>query len=257
MGKQIKKCEVEMFNSCAIDYKEENLFEDYRDRVDYLLKLLKEKNIPIEGNMLEPGCGTGFFGKKFLKSYPNLRVTGVDISKEMVKLANDGTERYAAILGDLENTNLFPKNRFDIILCAEVLHHFPEIDDVFDNFSRWIKKGGVIIITEPNGSNPIAQTTAFFRRLLGLILGNDFIIKKILTTPNETIHSMEKYVNVLKSRGFSIEFVDTKYFHRNLKKGPFLIKLSCFIKYTALSIGEKILPKRNSGSTLFIIAKKN
>jgi len=56
----------------------------------YLLgrdRLIAGLDVPPEGTVLEIGCGTGRFLERMAAAHPALRLTGIDISEEMLKSA--------------------------------------------------------------------------------------------------------------------------------------------------------------------------
>ena len=46
-----------------------------------------------------------------------------------------------------------PDASFDAILCSEVLEHVPEPTHALDEFARLLRRGGMLILTAPFGSN--------------------------------------------------------------------------------------------------------
>ncbi|MCZ7355904.1 MAG: class I SAM-dependent methyltransferase [Candidatus Methanoperedens sp.] len=232
-----------------------------KEYFDYLRKVLI-KYIPKikykKYKVLEAGCGIGIFGKFLLNLNPNLKITGVDITPEMVKLANEPpTQNYHAITNDLEDENIFDKDQFELILCPFILHHFPLIDKVFYNLSEWIKHDGFLIIIEPNGSNPVNKLFGLMRVYLTSIFGKDYIINHRLATPNEVAHSVNTYMYILKKLNYNILFIDTNHFQMNNVKSLSISRLILYeIKNSLYKILVLCLPKLMRGSRIVIIAKK-
>lgn len=70
------------------------------------------------------GCGTGLLGLLLLQRQPDLRVTGIDIQKAAIRLAerviveNSLSDRLTFRHGDLrEVKNDFPTGSFDLVVC--------------------------------------------------------------------------------------------------------------------------------------------
>jgi len=97
--------------------------------------------------ILEAGCGQ--FWPLDLKGIP-FTLTGVDIDKGAVDLRrsrfNDLDE---AIVGDLRVVDL-EKNRYDVIYNSYVLEHVDGAERVLENFSKWLKPGGILILRIPD-----------------------------------------------------------------------------------------------------------
>lgn len=209
--RQKKRFEIELFDKVAKNWSKSG--ED--PTFYYILNLLEKNGIQLQGRMLEAGCGKGVLGKQLLLKFPKLWIVGIDIAPKMVRLANDGTGRFRAIKGDLEDMNRFRKDEFDIIFCVFVLHHFPKLDMVMENFEKWLKPGGKIIILEPNGANIIESMSQRVRKFVELIMGEEFVVRRSYATPNETNHKFEYYARLLKQHRFKVDIVETT--HINIK----------------------------------------
>lgn len=102
------------------------------------------KYIPKDGRGLEVGCGTG-------------------ISKEFIKAREYVISDYAehpwldVCNVDALNTG-FPDGSFDFVVSSNMVHHVPYPVRFFDEMSRILKPGGVLLIQEINAS--------FFMRML-------------------------------------------------------------------------------------------
>ncbi|MEW6427165.1 MAG: methyltransferase domain-containing protein [Thermodesulfobacteriota bacterium] len=80
-----------------------------------------------------------------------------------------------------------PDNSFDVILCSEVFEHLPDASMVIGEFSRLLKRDGVLIITAPFASlvhfSPYHYVSGFSRYWYEYHLPrNDFDIKEL--SPN-------------------------------------------------------------------------
>lgn len=249
MKTQNKEYEINMFNDIA-----KNSYYDVFEEDSYklIIDLINSQKINIKGKILEAGCGTGAFGKRLLSSFKDINIIGVDISPVMVEKAKDEKINYNATLGDLEDKNLFSKEEFDHIFCPFILHHFPDISKVVENFSYWIKKDGYVIIIEPNGDNPVDKFSKFCRKILEFLLGKKFVVKNALTTPNETDHTIKTYDKFFLLNEF-----------KNLFKTSFFLipdtalNIVGKIKDIMFIILRKLFPKANfSGTVVMLIYKK-
>src|SRR5687767_5495412 len=116
-------------------------------------EILDRLNYDFKGKkLLEAGCGYGDWGTRITKR--GAKVVGVDISPISIqknKQLNKNIDGYSAMVGDLEESNLFDKKSLDGVACFFVLHHFPNLDTVGKNFSEWLKQDGSVLVVEPNG----------------------------------------------------------------------------------------------------------
>ncbi|QJR81938.1 class I SAM-dependent methyltransferase [Alteromonas pelagimontana] len=104
------------------------------------------KNIePLQ--ILEAGCG-----QKWPLQLSEVRFTlaGIDIDKDAIALRKSKYDDLdEVIIGDLRTAKLEP-NKFDVIYTAYVLEHIENVQAVLDNFSRWLKPEGIMIIKIPD-----------------------------------------------------------------------------------------------------------
>ena len=82
--------------------------------------------IPAQtSTLLDLGCGTGLELDYILLRYPNIKVTGIDLSAEMLeKLKNKHPENSIALICGDYFTTPFGINKFDTAVSVESLHHF-------------------------------------------------------------------------------------------------------------------------------------
>ncbi|MGN0739659.1 MAG: class I SAM-dependent methyltransferase, partial [Treponema sp.] len=84
-------------------------------------------------NVIELGCGAGL-SKQFIKN-KNLLLTDV--------LENEWVDKYEDAL------NLdYSENSLDVILCSHMIHHIANPASFFDRITKYLCRGGVIIIQD-------------------------------------------------------------------------------------------------------------
>jgi SAM-dependent methyltransferase len=104
----------------------------------------RQPNRPIA--ILEAGCGR----KWPLQLDVEYRLTGVDIDQDALNIRqNQSKDLDIGILGDLHSVNL-PAASFDAIYSNFVLEHIEGAEGVLDNFVRWLRPGGIMILTVPD-----------------------------------------------------------------------------------------------------------
>lgn len=124
------------------------VFERYEDELAVLEGYLKAQAKPGETmQVLEAGCGREWY---FRMQGVDYRLTGIDLDADALKARKEiSKDLHEGILGDLRTANL-PANRYDVVYNAFVLEHVAGAEQVLDNFVRWLKPGGLMIIRVPD-----------------------------------------------------------------------------------------------------------
>ncbi len=136
-----------------INYTTYNRAEDIKR-----LKFITE-NVPTNKEpplkVIEIGCGNGNICYQLAK-YGN-DVTGIDISQTTIDTANKNfgdTPGLKFEVRDAEKMKLEDLDKYDVIVCSEVLEHLYEPGKFVQNFKNILKEDGVAIVTVPNGYGP-------------------------------------------------------------------------------------------------------
>lgn len=207
----------------------------------------------LSNRILEAGCSSGSFGAKAKQSDASLNITGVDINQKFIDMARKRMVYDRLLCANLESKSLFKEQEFDNIFCPFVIHHFPKIKTVINNLSFWIKRGGYIVIVDPNGSNLILRISYLFRKILVNFFGN---IKNYasINESHKSINTFKKYL-----QDYEITLIET--FDRdqgiNFVSFPFsFLGIAAIIQKFLLKIYKKIPFIKYHGSDLIIVARK-
>ncbi len=97
--------------------------------------------------ILEAGCGNSWELDLDGVAY---ELTGVDVDEAGLNLRRSKHgDLDHAIVGDLRTVSL-DEGRFDVIYNSFVLEHVEGSERVLDNFYRWLKPGGILILRIPD-----------------------------------------------------------------------------------------------------------
>jgi ubiquinone/menaquinone biosynthesis C-methylase UbiE len=138
----------------ATNYSVTSGYEKWAETYDGLPNLLIEIEEPVvkpllkslsNGITLDAGCGTGRYSS-YLQSIGH-KVTGVDLSKEMLLQAKGRNNNVNYIQGDLTKLPL-ESGSFDLVICSLALTHFQRLGQVVSELSRVVRKGGTVIISD-------------------------------------------------------------------------------------------------------------
>jgi len=98
-------------------------------------------------NVLEAGCGMQWALDLDGVQYT---LTGVDVDQDALDIRkNKRGDLDIAILGDLRTVAL-KESEYDVICSSYVLEHIDGAEGVLKNFVRWLRPGGILILTIPN-----------------------------------------------------------------------------------------------------------
>ena len=113
--------------------------------------LTKILSLPNNAKVLDVGCGPGWLSIFLGKS--GYRVTGIDISPDMVSIAKKRAALEDVLvqflIHDVENSFNFDKD-FDAIVIYDVLHHCLAFKKVLENCYYALVDGGKLLLVEPN-----------------------------------------------------------------------------------------------------------
>jgi len=124
------------------------LFDSYGDELRAIEDcILGQAQSGEKLRILEAGCGREWYFKLNGTDY---ELTGLDVDAEALRARREILRDLDnAILGDLRTAELAPAS-FDIIYNAFVLEHVRGAETVLQNFVRWLKPGGLLIVRFPD-----------------------------------------------------------------------------------------------------------
>lgn len=99
--------------------------------------------------VLDAGCGTAY-GTALLADAGAAEVVGVDIAESVLDaMAPHMPPTVSLEAGDLRQLT-YADDRFDLIVCFEVIEHFEKPLVVLDELVRVLARGGLLLISSPN-----------------------------------------------------------------------------------------------------------
>jgi SAM-dependent methyltransferase len=101
-------------------------------------------NVPTDARVLDIGCGSGWATRLLAQYAAKGRVTGIDISDEMVKLARESSVDCANV--DFEVASAedlpFPGDEFSHAFSMESLYYYENLPRALSEIHRVMKPGG-------------------------------------------------------------------------------------------------------------------
>lgn len=100
--------------------------------------------------VMDAGCGGGQYSFYLAKLNPSADITGYDINKHQIeenKIKSKGVKNVNFIQKDL--TEIEDSEKFDLIVCIDVLEHIQEDERVIESFYTALKNKGYAYIHVP------------------------------------------------------------------------------------------------------------
>jgi SAM-dependent methyltransferase len=118
--------------------------EDYVEETNLFSKVIKEHSKIEARTLLHLGCGAGGHDYTFKRHF---KVTGVDISKDMLEIAEKLNPEVTYLYGDMRTIKL--KECFDAVAIPDSIGHMTTVGDLRKAIltaCRHLKPGGVLLI---------------------------------------------------------------------------------------------------------------
>jgi ubiquinone/menaquinone biosynthesis C-methylase UbiE len=98
-------------------------------------------------NVLDIGCGTGTFSRQLARR--SEAVTGLDLSPEMIRVAESRSQEYTNIRYQVTDVMNYPlqDNHFDCIASIATLHHLP-FEEILLKIKGALKPNGTLLVLD-------------------------------------------------------------------------------------------------------------
>jgi ubiquinone/menaquinone biosynthesis C-methylase UbiE len=157
-------------------------------------KITKKYLDPVDGMILEGGCGWGQFVASLFKN--GYRIVGLDYAVRTVETLNRFVPELTVIPGDVRKLPFRDKSFSGYWSLGLIEHFFSDREDIANEMSRVIKAGGYLFITFPYMSplRKIKAKLGFYKLLTGEEIKHfyQFVLNK------------ESVVSELQRKGFEL-----------------------------------------------------
>lgn len=131
------------------EYIDKKRVKFYQELVNSLVKNQVFNNCT---NLIDFGCGTGHLLLEINKIYPDISLTGTDFSFHAVEVAKIILPNSIFETSDIYQISNNLKNKFDVVICSEVLEHLLYPEKAINNLQTLLKDNkGYIILSVPDG----------------------------------------------------------------------------------------------------------
>jgi len=149
--KEYKDLTIKEFTKAASVYESGNsgIYEICKDDYPYIASELEKEDYL---DLLDCGCGTGPMISLLYEKDPSKHYTGIDITSKMIEVGRSkNLEGVNWVVGDCENLP-FEENSFDVIICSNSFHHYPNPQAFFNSAYRVLRPGGRLILQDYTAS---------------------------------------------------------------------------------------------------------
>ncbi len=158
--------------------------QESRARAQWVASFAQQLDVPMR-KILDMGCGLGGMRRPLLRTFPEARYTGVEISEYLCR-------RYGWRHSSVENFRT--REKFDLVICVDVVQYLDDVNAAaaIENLARWCR--GVLYFFVPtredwrdNVDHAVTDTNVYvrgaewYRRRLRKHfqhLGNGFLLKR-------------------------------------------------------------------------------
>ncbi len=231
--------------------------QDFRKETNFIIKVVKKFKKTKENSLLNVGCGTGNHDK-FLKKHFN--VFGIDLNKDILRLAKKKNPKIQYKLGDMKSFKL--NKTFNIITALTGVisynYSYKELKKTLTNLYNHLEKGGILIfnwavvkevafekgekinfttvaafsikdadcVLINNAYDPDRKDTTMESHLIFLIRKNKGPLKVIVDKHLQGLFELKKVRKILKDIGFKYYLYENDFSGKKYKTlGPIFVCL--------------------------------
>lgn len=153
---------IRFFDRCAGSWDAEMIRNE-----DAIRKILDNAGVKPGIDVLDIACGTGVLFPDYLGRGVKT-VTGIDISPEMARIAQEKFPGIRVVCGDAE---AYPfAQRFDVVMVYNAFPHFPDPARAICRFAEYVRPGGRLSIAHGMSREKLARHHAGSARLVSVEL---------------------------------------------------------------------------------------
>jgi len=164
-------------------------------RLDALVReAIAESGRP--GVLLDYGGGLAPLSRHWHRDFPDWKMILSDLSEgdlRTVGLLDDAPPR---VVLHAEQNAIRPAS-LDIIYCSEVVEHLPEPERLLADFYSWLRPGGILIMSTPNGGHPLVKSEAGEQQGSGELLATNAV-----GFGHISVHPIRRWMAWLQQCGF-------------------------------------------------------
>jgi ubiquinone/menaquinone biosynthesis C-methylase UbiE len=146
-AQQYKNLTISEFTKAAEIYETDHagIYEMCKDDYPYIDEELGRIQYH---DLLDCGCGTGPMISLLHEKDSSKHYVGLDLTPKMIEVAKaKNLQGVDWVVGDCENLP-FDNETFDVIICTNSFHHYPNPQMFFESVKRVLRPGGRLILQD-------------------------------------------------------------------------------------------------------------
>lgn len=133
------------FDTQAREYDTSKSSQFAKQCYSYVLNILN----PIQFNsILDIGCGTGSLIEKLIDEKPQVRVYGLDISEEMLKVAREKLPKLKDLVNGEAEALPYDNKLVEVVVMVNSFNYFVNPEQAIKEAYRVLKPGGTLVIAD-------------------------------------------------------------------------------------------------------------
>lgn len=157
--------------------------------------------------IIDLGCGDGAFSEAALDGF---QMIGTDLSKQQLDMAKRRKVYHSVVLAD---ATLLPLRSFSVrtIISISALEHIPELDRVFREIYRVLRRPGILLFTGP--ARALYNDAFFISQILNPLSKINYIKKlrqRYIKKMENSLSHLHYFNSTSKERLLNLGFSDVK-----------------------------------------------
>lgn len=182
------------------------LFE--RERSQPCRDLVHRVELESPGTVVDLGCGTGTSTAVLKRRWPMARLTGVDSSADMLRVARKADPSVEWIETDLNRWT--PDANYDLVFSNAAFHWIPDHSQFLSRWWRHVAPRGVFAFQVPAPGDQRTRWVGALREVLGRASWRGVVAGD---PTKENVLSLSEYYDILREGSQRMDLWDTEYCH--------------------------------------------
>jgi ubiquinone/menaquinone biosynthesis C-methylase UbiE len=143
--------------------------------------------------VLDIACGTGEFERMVLAEHSTQQIVGVDISEQMLAIAQQKLHTFPNVSFEIANVSALPfaDQSFDVVVCANAFHYFDNPAAAVKEMKRVLKPSGRLVILDWCRDFLLCQICD--------------VLLKLVDPAHQQCYTQDEFHHLLTTSGFEIE----------------------------------------------------